>query len=46
MAHPNEEIVRSGSRQQRAGVPHVDGKVTEQWLHPGDGYAADVFWND
>ena len=23
-----------------------DGKVTEQWLHPGDVYAGDEFWND
>ena len=24
---------------------HVnDGKVTEQWLYPGDAYAADEFW--
>jgi uncharacterized protein len=24
---------------------HVkDGKVTEQWLHPGDTYASDEFW--
>jgi ketosteroid isomerase-like protein len=21
-----------------------DGKVTEQWLHPGDAYASDEFW--
>jgi ketosteroid isomerase-like protein len=21
-----------------------DGKVTEQWLHPGDAYATDEFW--
>lgn len=21
-----------------------DGKVTEQWLHPGDQYASDEFW--
>jgi len=21
-----------------------DGKVTEQWLHPGDPYASDEFW--
>jgi ketosteroid isomerase-like protein len=26
-------------------VFHIsDGKVTEQWLHPGDLYAADEFW--
>ena len=26
-------------------VFHVkDGKVTEQWLHPGDVYAGDEFW--
>jgi uncharacterized protein len=26
-------------------VFHItDGKVTEQWLHPGDQYAADEFW--
>jgi ketosteroid isomerase-like protein len=24
----------------------VDGKATEQWLHPGDAYASDEFWND
>jgi len=23
-----------------------DGKVVEQWLHPGDAYAGDEFWND
>ena len=22
-----------------------DGKVTEEWLHPGDAYASDEFWN-
>jgi ketosteroid isomerase-like protein len=28
-------------------VFHItDGKVTEQWLHPGDPYAADEFWSD
>jgi hypothetical protein len=21
-----------------------DGKVTEQWLYPGDAYASDEFW--
>ena len=26
-------------------VFHIkDGKVTEQWLHPGDQYAGDEFW--
>ena len=26
-------------------VFHVrDGKVTEQWLYPGDAYATDEFW--
>jgi ketosteroid isomerase-like protein len=26
-------------------VFHIaDGKVTEQWLHPGDEYASDQFW--
>jgi ketosteroid isomerase-like protein len=26
-------------------VFHItDGKVTEQWLHPGDAYASDEFW--
>jgi len=26
-------------------VFHIkDGKVTEQWLHPGDTYASDDFW--
>ena len=26
-------------------VFHItDGKVTEQWLHPGDVYASDEFW--
>ncbi len=26
-------------------VFHItDGKVTEQWLHPGDQYATDEFW--
>jgi ketosteroid isomerase-like protein len=26
-------------------VFHIkDGKVTEQWLHPGDAYASDDFW--
>ena len=26
-------------------VFHIkDGKVTEQWLHPGDTYASDAFW--
>jgi uncharacterized protein len=26
-------------------VFHVkDGKVTEQWLHPGDAYTSDEFW--
>jgi ketosteroid isomerase-like protein len=26
-------------------VFHVkDGKITEQWLHPGDTYAVDEFW--
>jgi ketosteroid isomerase-like protein len=28
-------------------VWHItDGKATEQWLHPGDVYANDEFWND
>ena len=28
-------------------VFHVaDGKVVEQWLHPGDQYATDEFWAD
>jgi ketosteroid isomerase-like protein len=27
------------------GVYHASGgKVTEAWLHPGDGYAVDEFW--
>ena len=27
-------------------VFHIkDGKVTEQWLHPGDLYASDEFWS-
>jgi ketosteroid isomerase-like protein len=27
-------------------VFHIsDGKVTEQWLHPGDVYAGDEFWS-
>jgi ketosteroid isomerase-like protein len=30
-----------------AQVFHIsDGKVTEQWLHAGDVYAGDEFWND
>ena len=30
-----------------AQVFHIsDGKVVEQWLHPGDAYAGDEFWND
>lgn len=29
-----------------AQVFHVQGgKVTEQWLHPGDQYASDDFWS-
>jgi ketosteroid isomerase-like protein len=41
----------SGEREGRrlddntVQVFHIrDGKVTEQWLHPGDAYASDEFW--
>ena len=40
---------RGGKRLDDNGVQvfHVsNGKVTEQWLHPGDVYASDEFFND
>lgn len=40
---------RDGKRLDDNGVQvfHVsDGKVTEQWLHPGDVYASDAFFGD
>jgi ketosteroid isomerase-like protein len=40
---------RDGKRLDDKGVNvwHLkDGKVTEQWLHPGDQYASDEFFSD
>jgi ketosteroid isomerase-like protein len=40
---------RGGKRLDDNGVQvfHIqDGKITEQWLHPGDTYAGDEFFSD
>ena len=40
---------RNGKKLEDHSVQvwHVkDGKATEQWLHSGDQYTADEFWND
>lgn len=45
LAHATAE--REGRRldDNNVQVFHVrDGKVTEQWLQPGDAYASDEFW--
>jgi uncharacterized protein len=54
LADDEHAVVLSRSTGEREGktlddntvqVFHIkDGKVTEQWLHPGDTYAADEFW--
>jgi ketosteroid isomerase-like protein len=47
LAHATAE--RNGKRLDDNGVQvfHIrDGKVTEQWLHPGDVYAGDEFFSD
>jgi ketosteroid isomerase-like protein len=54
LADDEHAVVLARAMGQREGkslddnsvqVFHIkDGKVTEQWLYPGDAYAADEFW--
>jgi ketosteroid isomerase-like protein len=54
LADDEHAVVLARATGQREGktlddnsvqVFHIeDGKVTEQWLHPGDAYASDEFW--
>jgi ketosteroid isomerase-like protein len=55
LADDKHAVVLARATAERAGkklddnsvqVFHIsDGKVTEQWLHPGDVYAGDEFWS-
>lgn len=56
LANDTHAVVLAKATGEREGMKlddnsvqvfHIsDGKVTEQWLYPGDGYANDQFWGE